>query len=83
MLLFLTMFSLDLLAQVTVSGVVKDADGNTLPGVTVLEKNTTNGTVTDMDGKYKLNVQNGSTVTFTYIGCADQEMSLQAQELST
>ena len=73
LLLFLTMFSLDLLAQVTVSGVVKDADGNTLPGVTVLEKNTTNGTVTDMDGKYKLNVQNGSTVTFTYIGCADQE----------
>ncbi len=67
-LLFLMMFSLDLLAQVTVSGVVTDEDGNTLPGVNVFEKGTTNGTITDIDGKYRLNVQSGATVTFTYIG---------------
>jgi hypothetical protein len=68
LLLFLTMMSLDLLAQVTVSGVVTDQDGNTLPGVNVFEKGTTNGTISDMDGKYRLSVPSGATVTFTYIG---------------
>ena len=76
LLLFLTMMSLDLLAQVTVSGVVTDQDGNTLPGVNVFEKGTTNGTISDMDGKYRLSVPSGATVTFTYIGCAEQEFKV-------
>ncbi len=75
-LLFLMMFSLDLLAQVSVSGVVTDEDGNTLPGVNVFEKGTTNGTITDMDGRYRLSVQNGATITFTYIGCQDQSFAV-------
>ena len=76
LLLFLTMFSLNLLAQSIVSGTVTDEDGNTLPGVNVFEKGTTNGTITDLDGKYRLSVKSGSTITFSYIGCQDQEFSV-------
>ena len=76
LLLFLMMLSLDLLAQVTVTGVVSDEDGNSLPGVNVFEKGTTNGTITDLDGKYSLSVHSGATVTFSYIGCDDQEFTV-------
>ena len=76
LLLFLTMFSLDLFAQVIVSGTVTDEDGNTLPGVNVFEKGSTNGTITDLDGKYRLSVKSGSTITFSYIGCQDQDFSV-------
>ena len=76
LLLFLMMFSLDLLAQVIVSGTVTDEDGNTLPGVNVFEKGSANGTITDLDGKYRLSVKSGATITFSYIGCQDQEFTV-------
>ena len=49
-------FSTALLAQVSVKGVVKDDSGEPLIGVTILEKGTSNGTVTDTDGNYSLSV---------------------------
>jgi len=76
LLLFLMTLSLDLLAQVSVSGVVTDEGGNTLPGVNVFEKGTTNGTITDLDGRYRLNVQNGATVTFSFMGYDEQEFTV-------
>ena len=76
LLLFLTMFSLDLLAQVVASGVVTDEAGNTLPGVNVFEKGTTNGTITDLDGKYRLSVANGSTLVFSFVGFDNQEFTV-------
>jgi TonB-linked SusC/RagA family outer membrane protein len=74
--LVLMILSFDLLAQVTVTGVVTDESGNSLPGVNVFEKGTTNGTITDLDGKYMLRVQNGTTITFSFIGYDDQEFSV-------
>ena len=76
LLLFLMTLSLDLFAQVVVSGVVTDEAGNTLPGVNVFEKGSTNGTITDLDGKYMLHVQNGATITFSFIGYDEQEFSV-------
>ena len=76
LLLFLTMFSLDLLAQVVASGVVTDEAGNTLPGVNVFEKGTTNGTITDLDGKYRLSVGNGATIVFSFVGYDNQEFTV-------
>ncbi len=76
LLLFLMTLSLDLLAQVSVSGVVTDEGGNTLPGVNVFEKGTTNGTITDLDGRYRLNVQNGATITFSFMGYDEQEFTV-------
>lgn len=52
----------------TVKGTVKDNSGNPLIGVTVFVKGTTTGTITDVDGKYSLPVQEGQTLDFTYVG---------------
>ncbi|WP_100431489.1 TonB-dependent receptor [Flavobacterium sp. 1] len=57
-----------MLAQKEVSGVVKDKTGNPLTGVNVLEKGTKNGVPTDINGAYKLNVNESATLTFSYIG---------------
>ncbi len=61
-------FSQNVFAQTTVSGVVSDVSG-TLIGVTVVVENTLIGTVTDIDGKYTLNVPSeNSVLQFSYIG---------------
>jgi iron complex outermembrane receptor protein len=67
-LLFFLLNVTFMLAQKEVSGVVKDKSGTPLPGVNVLEKGTSNGVPTDMDGSYKLSVKEGATLVFTYIG---------------
>ena len=53
---------------ITVTGAVTDQDGQTLPGVNVLEKGTTNGTITDVDGQYSLTVKAGATLVISYVG---------------
>jgi iron complex outermembrane receptor protein len=57
-----------LFAQKEISGVVKDHSGAALPGVNVNEKGTKNGVSTDVDGTYKIKVQEGATLVFSYIG---------------
>ena len=69
-----TLFAQD---RISISGSVVDADGITLPGVSVLEKGTTNGVVTDIDGNYTLSVKQGATVVFSYIGFLSQEINPQ------
>ena len=57
-----------------VSGTVTDAsDGSSLPGVTVVVKGTTIGTVTDIDGRYELTVTPDATLVFSFIGMLTQE----------
>ncbi|MEI6678335.1 MAG: SusC/RagA family TonB-linked outer membrane protein [Mariniphaga sp.] len=57
------------MAQVKVSGTVTDPDGISIPGVSVLQKGTTNGITTDMDGKYTLTVTSASAVLeFSFVG---------------
>ena len=59
----------------TVTGTVTDTHGDPLPGVTVFIKGTTQGTATDANGFYTLQVPNGSaTLVFTYIGFTGQEL---------
>ena len=62
-------------AQSTVNGVVKDSAGEPLIGVNVIEKGTTNGTVTDVDGKFTLSVAPGKTLLISYIGYKTQEVA--------
>lgn len=60
--------------EVTVKGVVKDANGEAIIGASVIEKgNAKNGTVTDIDGNYTLKVKRGATLTISYIGYISQE----------
>lgn len=61
----------------TVSGVVRDESGSPLPGVNVVVKGTTVGTITDSDGRYSVNVSDaGAALVFTFIGYADQEVAV-------
>src|SRR5690606_22363506 len=65
-----------------INGKVLADDGTTLPGVTVLEKGTPNGTTTDIDGQYRLEV-NGpeATLVFSYIGYVSQEVVVSNQSV--
>ncbi len=55
-------------AQKEISGVVKDNSGVALPGVNIFEKGTKNGVSTDVDGVYKITVQEGASLVFSYVG---------------
>ncbi|WP_428228837.1 TonB-dependent receptor [Flavobacterium sp.] len=65
--------TLFLFAQKEISGVVRDKSGAPLPGVNVLEKGTTNGASTDFEGSYRIKVQDGAIVIFSYIGYSSIE----------
>lgn len=64
-------------------GVVKDATGEPIIGVSVIVKGTTNGTVTDLDGNFSIaNVKKGATLRFTYLGYNPQEVVYNGQPLN-
>lgn len=60
--------------KVLISGKVVDEQGVPLPGVTVLEKATANGTSTDFDGKYVIDIDINKTLVFSYVGFNSQEI---------
>lgn len=64
----------------TVKGVVKDATGEPVIGANVIQKGTTNGTVTDLDGNFSLNVPAGALLTVSYMGYSDQEIKIGNQQ---
>lgn len=67
-------------AQKKVSGVVMDKDANMpLIGCNVVEKGTTNGTVTDLDGNYTLEVGDNATLQFSYLGMSTLEEPLNGR----
>lgn len=63
--------------QISISGRVIDSSGASLPGVTVVVKGTTTGTITDTDGNYSLaNVPADATLVFSFVGMKTQEISV-------
>jgi TonB-linked SusC/RagA family outer membrane protein len=65
--------------QIEVTGVVTDVTtGEPVPGASVVQKNTTNGTITDVEGVYMLNVPQGATIVFSFVGFATQEIVADA-----
>ncbi len=67
-------------AQQSVSGKVTSSDdGSAIPGVNILEKGTSNGTVTDADGNYTISVGANATLVFSFVGYAPQEVAVGAQ----
>ena len=62
----------------TVTGTVRDAGGPVI-GATIMEKGTSNGTVTDLDGNFSLNVQPGATLVISYVGYKTQEIVVGSQ----
>ena len=66
--------------QLTVSGAVKDTDGEPLPGVSVVIKGTTQGTITDFDGKYSIpNVPGDAILQYSFVGMKAQEVAVNGR----
>ncbi|NIJ51685.1 TonB-linked SusC/RagA family outer membrane protein [Dyadobacter arcticus] len=63
-------------AQNVVKGKIKDEQGQPLPGVSVVVKGTTAGTVTDNEGVYSVNAEKSSTLVFSFIGYLTQELEV-------
>ncbi len=74
----LMLASAPLFAQtVSVSGTINDETGIPLPGVSILEQGTLNGTTTDVEGKYAINIASGnSTLVFSFIGYRSQVIAV-------
>jgi len=66
-------------AQTSVSGVVRDSNGDLVPGANIVEKGTTNGTVSDFDGAYSLDVNDGAVLIFSYVGYGTSEVNYSGQ----
>lgn len=72
--------SIQALQPVSVSGKVTDSSGSPLPGVTIVIKGTTQGTITDPDGNYSLrNVPDDATLVFSFVGMRTQEIEVDNQ----
>lgn len=82
-LLLIIFFPAMLFSQVTVTGVVTDELGEALIGVNIIEKGTTNGTVTDIDGQFSIRVANSNSIlTFSYIGFLTQEIKASSGKMT-
>lgn len=67
--------------QKSISGTVVGDDGAGIPGVTVIIKGTTIGTVTNLDGAYNLSVKEGEIISFSFVGLKTQEIKVTNQTL--
>lgn len=65
----------------TITGRIIDATGEPLIGVTIMEKGTTNGSITDYDGNYSLSVPGNAVLQFSYIGYKSIEMKVEGKEV--
>ena len=66
--------------QITVQGVVKDQTGETVIGASVMEKGTTNGTITGIDGDFSLNMSPNGTLVVSFVGYKTQEVQVKGQK---
>lgn len=69
-------------SQTAKGNVVSKADGQPLPGVNVVVKGTTTGTITDFDGNFSLSVDNGQTLVFSFLGFKNQEVVFAGQPIN-
>ena len=68
--------------QKNVSGNVSDSSGQPLPGVSIVIKGTTTGTISDFDGNFQLeNVQDDATLIFSFVGMRSQEIQVAGQSI--
>ncbi|WP_346863667.1 TonB-dependent receptor [uncultured Draconibacterium sp.] len=65
--------------NITVNGTIVDENGVSLPGATVVEKGTSNGTITDMDGKFSLSVASNAALTVSFIGYKSIEVNVEGK----
>ncbi|HRG86399.1 MAG TPA: TonB-dependent receptor [Chitinophagales bacterium] len=79
-LIILSLLTQSLVAQNQIAGNVSDINGGPLPGATIVQKGSTNGTVADLDGNFKLAINSmPATLVFSFVGYATQEIEVSAQ----
>ena len=76
MLLPMCMFA----QQITVQGVVKDQTGETVIGASVVQENTTNGTITGIDGDFSLDVPSDAVIVVSFVGYKSLEVPVKGQK---
>jgi TonB-dependent starch-binding outer membrane protein SusC len=77
MILFLASVQAWAQSRVVTGNVTSGDDGTALPGVSILEKGTNNGSVSDADGNYSISVNETSTLVYSFVGYASQEIPVQ------
>ena len=81
LLFFAFMLPMGALAQnIQLNGTVTDVSGESVIGASVLEKGTTNGVITDIDGNFTLSVSPKATIIISYVGYAPQEIALNGRK---
>ena len=68
------------LAQITVTGNVTDDQGVPLPGATVVEVGTNNGTTTDFDGNYSISVSDDASLAVSFVGYQTTTLAVNGQD---
>ncbi|MBQ6750023.1 MAG: SusC/RagA family TonB-linked outer membrane protein [Bacteroidaceae bacterium] len=77
----LVLLPLTAIAQTTISGVVRETNGEPIPGASVREKGTTNGAATDLDGKFSFKVSDAkATIVVSFVGYQTQEFALSGRK---
>jgi TonB-linked SusC/RagA family outer membrane protein len=65
--------------KITVTGIIHDTNRETITGVTIIEKGTNNGTTSDANGLYKIEVSPNATLVYSFIGLATKEIPVKGQ----
>ncbi len=82
LIVLLLLANLSLMAQQTVTGTVRDSEGQPMSGVTIIVQGTTVGTLSGVDGRYSLPVPAGATtLRFSFIGFGDQEVAIAGRSV--
>ena len=79
-LLSLLLFTQLSIAQRTITGIVYDDQGVPLPGATVLEEGTNNGTTTDFDGNYSITIEDGVEISASFVGYESLTILVDGQD---
>ncbi|MCH5239825.1 MAG: TonB-dependent receptor [Muribaculaceae bacterium] len=80
MLLLAMTFSISVYAQnITVTGTVTDETGEPLIGATIMQKGSSNGTATDIDGNYRISVPPKTTLIFSYVGYTNRDIAVDGR----
>lgn len=80
-LFFLFLFAQTAHTQNTITGIVKDVDGEVLIGVNIIGKNSLRGTISDYDGSYNISVPSNDTLIFSYLGYESQEIAIDQSQI--
>ena len=84
MTICLALLPIAAIAQTTISGVVRETTGESIPGASVREKGTTNGAATDFDGNFSFKVSNpNATIVVSFVGYETQEIPLAGRKTLT